>query len=104
MNDFSDFNTRDLVKAYSSGETSPSEYMDWLINRVERVEPKVCALYAFKPQQAKQQAAESSKRWLKGETIGPLDGIPVTVKELIATKGDATPLGTAASDKTLVGR
>jgi aspartyl-tRNA(Asn)/glutamyl-tRNA(Gln) amidotransferase subunit A len=100
MNDFSDFNTRDLLKAYSSGETSPSEYMDWLINRVERVEPKVCALYAFKPQQAKQQAAKSTKRWLKGETIGPLDGIPVTVKELIATTGDATPLGTAASDKT----
>ena len=100
MNDFSDFNTRDIVKAYSNGETSPSEYMDWLINRVEKVEPKICALYAFKPEQAKQQAAESTKRWFKNEPSGPLDGIPVTVKELIATKGDATPLGTAASDKT----
>jgi len=100
MNDFSDFNTRDIVKAYSSGEASPTEYMDWLINRVEKVEPKVCALYAFKPEQARKQAAESTKRWLQNETIGPLDGIPVTVKELIATQGDATPLGTAASDKT----
>ena len=32
--------------------------------------------------------------------IGPLDGVPVTVKDNIATRGDPTPLGTAASDMT----
>ncbi|WP_176085005.1 amidase [Martelella sp. HB161492] len=100
MTDFSDLNTRALLDAYGSGEASPSDYMRWLIARVEQVEPKVCALYAFKPEEALKAAEASTKRWHKGETIGPLDGVPVTVKELIATKGDPIPMGTAASEMT----
>ncbi|WP_413283582.1 amidase [Vibrio sp. MA40-2] len=100
MTDFSKLNTRALVQAYEDGSTSPSEYMHWLVNQVEKIEPKICSLYAFKPEQALQQAEESTIRWHKGQTVGPLDGVPVTVKELIATKGDPIPLGTAASDKT----
>jgi len=100
MNDFANLNTRAILQAYETGETSPTEYMSWLINRVEKVEPKICALYAFKPEQALAQAAASTTRWLNKTTIGPLDGVPVTVKELIATKGDPIPMGTAATDKT----
>ncbi|TPW32484.1 amidase [Martelella alba] len=100
MTDFSDLNTRALLDAYKSGETSPTDYMRWLIARVERIEPKVCALYAFKPEEALKAAEAATKRWHNGETIGPLDGVPVTVKELIATKGDPIPMGTAASDMT----
>ncbi|TCT39896.1 amidase [Martelella mediterranea] len=100
MNEFSAMNTRDLLNAYKNGDTSPTEYMRWLISHVEAVEPKVCALYAFKPDEALKQAEASTTRWLNGETTGPLDGVPVTVKELIATKGDPVPQGTAATDKT----
>lgn len=100
MSDFSQLNTRALLKAYESGETSPTEYMRWLIDRVERVEPKVCALYAFKPDLALQLAEASTTRWRKGKPQGRLDGVPVTVKELIATEGDPIPMGTAATDKT----
>ena len=99
MNDFSNLNTRAILQAYASGDTSPSEYMNWLINRIEKIEPKICALYAFKPEQALAQAAASTTRWLNKATIGPLDGVPVSVKELIATKGDPIPMGTAATDK-----
>ncbi|WP_432454212.1 MULTISPECIES: amidase [unclassified Agarivorans] len=99
MIDFSKLNTRALLQAYANGDTTPSEYMRWLIERVEKIEPQVCALYAYKPEQAMQQAEASTLRWLKGETLGPLDGVPVTVKELIATQGDPIPMGTAASDK-----
>ncbi|MHA2938877.1 amidase [Vibrio sp. RC27] len=100
MTDFSKLNTRTLVQAYASGDTSPTEYMNWLIEKVERVEPKICSLYAFKPEQALKLATQSTTRWLKGEPLSKLDGVPVTVKELIATKGDPIPMGTAASDKT----
>lgn len=37
---------------------------------------------------------------MRGVALGPLDGMPVTVKELIATAGDPVPLGTAASALT----
>ena len=67
MSDFSQMNTRALLKAYASGETSPTEYMRWLIERIEHVEPKVCALYAFKPELALQLAEDSTTRWLKGK-------------------------------------
>ena len=39
---------------------------------------------------------QSEARWQRGEPQGLLDGVPVTIKENIATQGDPTPLGTAA--------
>ena len=35
---------------------------------------------------------------MRGEPCGVLDGVPVTLKENIATHGDPTPLGTAATE------
>ena len=46
------------------------------------------------------EAAASTQRWAKGAPIGPLDGVPVTVKENIASKGVPVPLGTAAMPLT----
>ena len=42
------------------------------------------------------EAAASTERWRRGDA-GPLDGVPVTLKELIASRGTPTPLGTAAT-------
>lgn len=100
MTDLSKLNTRGLVTAYRNGSLSPTDYMHWLIERVERVEPKVCALYLFNPERALKEAEAATERWARGEARGPLDGVPVSVKELVATKGDPIPQGTAASDLT----
>jgi aspartyl-tRNA(Asn)/glutamyl-tRNA(Gln) amidotransferase subunit A len=35
---------------------------------------------------------------MKGEPLGPIDGVPLTIKENIATQGDPVPLGTAATE------
>ena len=43
------------------------------------------------------QAEASRARWLKGQPCGPLDGVPTTIKENIATQGVPMPIGTAAS-------
>ena len=40
----------------------------------------------------------STARWAKGAELGPLDGVPVTIKDNIATKGVPTPVGTAAAE------
>jgi aspartyl-tRNA(Asn)/glutamyl-tRNA(Gln) amidotransferase subunit A len=45
-----------------------------------------------------QQARASEARWLRGAPLGVLDGVPVTLKENIATLGDPIPLGTAACE------
>src|SRR5690242_1862684 len=44
------------------------------------------------------EARAAAERWRTGRPLGPLDGVPVTVKENIATAGLPTPLGTAAAE------
>jgi aspartyl-tRNA(Asn)/glutamyl-tRNA(Gln) amidotransferase subunit A len=67
-----------------------------VLGHIERWEHHLHALYLLRPELALQQARASEARWNRGEPMGPLDGVPVTVKDNIATQGDPTPLGTAA--------
>jgi aspartyl-tRNA(Asn)/glutamyl-tRNA(Gln) amidotransferase subunit A len=43
-------------------------------------------------------AAASEARWRAGKPLSPLDGVPVTIKENIATRRDPAPIGTRAND------
>ncbi|ARO14495.1 amidase [Ketogulonicigenium robustum] len=98
MNDILDKTARETVAAFAAKQLSPVEYMQALIARVEASEPQVGALYAFRPEQALQDAKAAESRYMAGAPMGRLDGMPVSVKELIATKGDPIPQGTAAVD------
>ena len=69
-----------------------------VLGHIERWEQHLQALYLLRPEVALQQARASEARWLRGEPLGPLDGVPVTIKENITTEGDPTPLGTAATE------
>lgn len=96
MNDLLKLTIREIIALYAERKLSPSEYWRAVEDRVAAFEPHVQALYLYDPESARAQAAASTERWSKGETLGVLDGIPVTLKELIATKGQPVPLGTAA--------
>ncbi|MDF3935648.1 amidase [Pseudomonas citronellolis] len=85
-----------LLALYRSRQLSPVEYLRHLIAHIERWEPQLCALYAYAPERALGEAREAEARWLKGEPRGELDGVPVTIKELIASAGDPIPQGSAA--------
>ena len=89
---------RELLSAYRTRKLSPVEAMASVIERVEAYEPHIHATWLYAPERALKDARASEARWAKGEPIGPLDGVPVTVKDNIATKGEPTPVGTAASD------
>ena len=90
----------ELLSAYRTRSLSPAEAMASVIERVEAFEPHIAATWLFAPERALKEARESEARWMKGEPIGPLDGVPVTVKDNIHTRGEPTPVGTAASDMT----
>ena len=93
-----DLSAVQLLAAFARKELSPVEVMRAVLARVEAFEPKVRATYLFAPERALKEARESEARWLKGEPLGALDGVPATVKENIATRGEPKPVGTAATD------
>ncbi len=97
MTDPIDLSAIDLLSHYRRKTLSPSEVFEALDRRITAWEPSIQALYAYEPQRARDSAAASSTRWAKGEPSGALDGLPVSVKELIATKGVPVPKGSAAT-------
>jgi len=85
-----------LLAAYRQRTLSPVEVTQAVLAHMERWEPHIRATYLLRPEAALAQAGASEARWLRGEPQGLLDGVPVTIKDNIATAGDPTPLGTAA--------
>src|ERR1700728_4386418 len=90
----------EMLSAYRRRALSPVEAMASVIERVEAYEPHIHATWLYAPERALKEARASEARWAKGEPIGPLDGVPVTIKDNIATRGDPKPVGTAAEDMT----
>jgi aspartyl-tRNA(Asn)/glutamyl-tRNA(Gln) amidotransferase subunit A len=88
----------ELIAGYRRKDHSPVEVTRSVLGHIELWEHRLQALYLLRPEVALQQARASEARWLRGAPLGPLDGVPLTIKENIATQGDPMPLGTAASD------
>jgi Asp-tRNA(Asn)/Glu-tRNA(Gln) amidotransferase A subunit family amidase len=89
-----------LSQAYAAKTLSPTEVTQAVIAHIARWEPQLKALYAYDPEGALAQARGSEARWRAGAPLSPIDGVPATIKENIATRGTPVPLGTAASDLT----
>ena len=90
----------ELIAAYRQHKLSPLAVMQSLLEHIERWEPHIHAGYLLRPELALAQARASEARWQRGAPCGALDGVPVTIKENIATRGDPVPLGTRATALT----
>lgn len=86
----------ELLAGYRSGAFSPVEVVHSVLAQIERWEPHIAATWLLRPEAALAQARASEQRWRRGEPLGALDGVPITIKDNIATQGDPTPLGTRA--------
>jgi aspartyl-tRNA(Asn)/glutamyl-tRNA(Gln) amidotransferase subunit A len=91
-----DLSAVDLIAGYKAGQFSPSEVMEDLLEHVAVWEPHIRALYLFDPDGARRAAKASTDRWQKGEPTHALDGVPVTIKDNVATRGQPVPLGAAS--------
>jgi aspartyl-tRNA(Asn)/glutamyl-tRNA(Gln) amidotransferase subunit A len=97
MSSLHTLSAHDLVRAYRSGALSPLEVTRAVLAHIERCEPHLAATWARDAPAALAQARASEARWRAGAPLGPLDGVPVTLKENLATVGVAQPLGCAAT-------
>jgi len=95
-----DLTALELSQAYRSKELSPVDVTRAVLSRIETCEPKLNAMYIIDADGALAQAAHSERRWRESSPLSQLDGVPITIKDLIATKGDPVPVGTAAADFT----
>ncbi len=93
-----DLPTHALLAAYRARTLSPVEVTQAVLQHIGRWEPQLHATWLLRPEAALEQARASEARWMRGAPQGLLDGVPLTLKDNIATRGDATPLGTAAVD------
>ncbi|NOJ28352.1 MAG: Asp-tRNA(Asn)/Glu-tRNA(Gln) amidotransferase GatCAB subunit A, partial [Nitrososphaera sp.] len=77
------------ARGVSSREFSAEEYISQILERIERVEPKVNSLITIN-KLAVDQARVIDKKIRDGQNVGPLAGVAVGVKDNISTKGIRT--------------
>jgi aspartyl-tRNA(Asn)/glutamyl-tRNA(Gln) amidotransferase subunit A len=84
----------ELRAGYEAGRVSPVDVVERLLKRIETLNPRLNAFYTVNSNARK--AAQEAERALKNrDRIGPLHGIPISVKDLIPTAGLRTTRGSA---------
>ncbi len=86
-----------LRRGYASGDFTPLDVAHSVLQRAAQCEPALQALWRLDTDGALQKAEHSAQRWRAQKPLSLLDGIPVTLKDNIATVGEPMPLGTAAT-------
>ena len=98
MADVRGFTAQRLSAGYAGRELLPLAAAEQALARMAAWEPRINAMYRIDRDGALAQARASEARWLAGRPRSPLDGVPVTIKENIATRGDPAPIGTRANE------
>jgi fatty acid amide hydrolase len=100
-----------LAQAIRVGEITVREAVEACIERIEAFDPVVNAVVLRRFDQARQEADRADANLAAGKPVGPLHGVPITIKDTFNVAGLATTVGLASrksrverSDGPLVGR
>ncbi|MEU5953993.1 amidase [Streptomyces sp. NPDC047525] len=93
MTELTDLTAVQLVDAYRKGEFSPVDATRAALRRAEEVQPAVNAFVRIDAEEALAQAESSAERWRRGEPRGLLEGVPVSVKDILLQRGGPTLRG-----------
>lgn len=77
----------------ATGQLSPVELTRVLLDRIDELNPRLNAFLTITPERAMSDARAAEERARRGERIGPLDGVPHSIKDLEPTKGIRTTGG-----------
>ncbi|RJP25373.1 MAG: amidase [Candidatus Abyssobacteria bacterium SURF_5] len=92
-NDLCRLTARQLLSAYRRRKLSPVEVVEAVLQRITLDGPKLNAFCTLLPDEARKQARKAEKAYLKKQDAPPLLGVPVSIKDLIFTKGVRTTGG-----------
>ncbi len=91
----------EMVRAFADHTLSPVEVHESVQQVIEAREPDLNAFWVRDPDQSRAAARASESRWVQGRPLGPLDGVPVTLKENVARRGVPMPAGNAGTEPVL---
>lgn len=94
--DLSFATANELQSLYRQHALSPVEATQALLDRIARINPIINAFCLVDGDAALKSAAASEARWAKDAALGPLDGVPVSIKDLLLTRGWPTLRGSLA--------
>jgi amidase len=84
------------LAALASGSVSASELLEHYVSRVEAIDPRVNAVVVRDLERARARARALDEARSRGEAMGPLHGLPMTVKESFHLQGTPTTFGYGA--------
>ena len=85
----------EIRRMIAAGEISSVELTELFYQRIDELNPRLSAYLALCPDQALSDARAADEAVRRGDTLGPLHGIPISIKDLELTKGVTTTLGSA---------
>ena len=94
--DFCSLTAEELIAGFKHHDFSPVEVTQAVLERTALINPKINAFFHISPDEALAAAHASEKRWLDNEPSGLLDGVPVSIKDSVATKDTPRWLGARA--------
>ena len=93
VTDAHDLPATELVRLLREGEVASGELLDHFLDRVDRVDGAINAVVALDAERARERAAAADAARARGESWGPLHGLPMTVKDAFETEGVVTTSG-----------
>jgi aspartyl-tRNA(Asn)/glutamyl-tRNA(Gln) amidotransferase subunit A len=91
-----------LVENYATGELSPVAVTEAILDRADRLDRDLNAFVVIDHDGARRQAAASADRWRANQPLSKLDGVPVSIKDLVAMRGFPTLSGSRTTDPAAV--
>ncbi|KJR07184.1 amidase family protein, partial [Gordonia sihwensis] len=83
----------ELTEAYRAGTLSPVEATEEALAAITRLDPALNAFCLVDPEGARAAARAAEQRYRHGDPLGPLDGVPVTIKDIFLTADHPTLRG-----------
>ena len=83
----------DARQSFLDGTSTPRDYLEECLSTIDKLEPVVQAWVCLNTENARLAADESTQRYSQGNSLSPIDGMPIGIKDVLQTHDMPTTLG-----------